>query len=74
MWKKSIRGFFSIRACYEHVSVVGEVPGLWKDVWYKATPLKVQFFMWTASLEKISIMNMLQHKGLFLPSVCLLCY
>lgn len=74
MWKKSIGGSFSVRACYEHISVAREVPGPWKDVWYKAVPFKVQFFMWTALLEKISNMNMLQRKGFFLPNICLLCY
>lgn len=37
-------------------------------------PLKVQFFMWTAVLDKISTMDMLWRKCLTLPSICLLYY
>lgn len=74
VWKKNSGGSFTVRACYEHISGDRAFLGPWKEIWYKAIPFKVQFFMWTASLEKISTMNMLQRKGLVLPSVYLLYY
>lgn len=60
--------------CYDHVADVGEVPGPWKAIWYNAVPLKAQFFLWIAVLDKISTMNMLQWKGFCLPNISLLCY
>lgn len=35
---------------------------------------KVQFFLWTVVLNKISTMNMLWRNGLVLSSICLFCY
>lgn len=72
--RKGVEGAFSVRSCYEHVVAVVEASGPWKVIWYSAVPLKAQFSLWTASLKKISTMNMLQRKGFYLPSICLLCY
>lgn len=47
--------------------------GPWSLVWYNVVPLKVQFFIWTAVLERISMMDMLWRKGFALPSICLFC-
>lgn len=67
-------GSFLVKSCYDYAAAVDEVPGPWKIVWYNAVPLKVQFFMWAATLDKISTMDMLQCKVFFLLSICLLCY
>lgn len=48
-----------MKACYIHVANVEEVQGPWGLVWYNAVLLKVQFFLWTAVLDRISIMDML---------------
>lgn len=47
---------------------------LWKEIWYNAVPLKVQFFLWVSSLGKISTMDILIRKGMILPNIFLLCY
>lgn len=48
--------------------------GPWRDIWYDKVLPKIQFFMWTAVLEKISTMDALWRKGLALPSICLQSY
>lgn len=67
-------GVFSVQSSYDFVAGGREEIGPWKEIWYSAVPQKVQFFMWTTTLNKISTMNMLQRRGFILPSVCLLCY
>lgn len=74
MWRKGSEGAFSVKSCYDHVVGGGEVLGHWKAIWYTTVSFKVQFFMWTATLDKISTMNMLQRKGMCFPSVCIFCY
>lgn len=68
------RNEFSVKSCYGHVARSRMDVGPWKEVWYNRFPPKVQFFMWTAVLEKISTMDALWRKGFYLPSICLLCY
>lgn len=63
-----------MKSCYESMANVVEVDGPWNAVWYKSTPLKVQFFYWMTALDKISTMDMLWRKGFYPPSICLLCY
>lgn len=43
-------------------------------MWYNGVPFRIQFFMWTVVMGKISPMDNLQRKGFILPSICLLCY
>lgn len=74
VWLGDPGGKFSVKACYAHLANVEEVQGPWDLVWYNAVLLKVQFFLWTMALDKISTMDMLRRKGLCLTSVCLLCY
>lgn len=50
---------FTVKACYNHVANVAEMSGPWRLVWYNVVPLKVQFFVWTTVLERISTMDML---------------
>lgn len=54
---------FSVRTCYEQMANADKVLGPRKSVWYNVVPLKVQFFMWTTTLQKISTKDMLQRKG-----------
>lgn len=74
VWKAASEGEFSVRSCYVHVISSRTYVGLWKEVWNHGLPPKVQFFMWTTVLEKISTMDALWRKGFSLPSICLLCY
>lgn len=59
VWRKGIEGAFSVRSYYDHVRGRGEVVGPWKMIWYNVVPLKVQFFVWTAALDRISTVDML---------------
>lgn len=58
-WKPSKGNEFSVKSCYRHVNRLREDVGFWKEVWYNGLPPKVQFFMWTTILEKISTMDAL---------------
>lgn len=70
IWKAVSSGEFSVKSCYGHFDQYGQLI----EVWYGGVPPKIQFFMWTAVLEKLSTMDVLWHKGFALPSICLLCY
>lgn len=72
VWKFSTGDKFSVKSCYGHVVRSRMVVGPWKEIWYNGIPSKVQFFMWTAVLEKISTIDDLWWKGFYLPSICLL--
>lgn len=74
VWAHRTGGIFIVKFCYEFLANAGEAEGPWNTMWYTTTPLKVQFFIWTAALGKISTMNMLWRKGFYMPSICLLCY
>lgn len=73
VWVNGNDGLLTVKSCYEFLANVGEEDGPWKAMWYPTMPLKVQFFLWMAALDKISTMNMLWRKGFFLPSMCLFC-
>lgn len=45
----------------------------WKAVWLPPVPPKVQFFMWVATLGKISTIDLLRRKGFILTNFCCLC-
>lgn len=74
IWKVDAGENFSVKSCYGHVATSSSICGPWNEVWYSGIPQKVQFFMWTVVLEKISTMDLLWRKGFYLPNVCLLCY
>lgn len=73
-WLLSADGNFSTKACYKLFDLSRDMGIPWKQIWCHLIPLKVQFFIWTASLEKISILNILGRKGMYLPNIFLVCY
>lgn len=56
VWRKGSGGILSARSCYEHAVDAVEVSGPWKVIRYNVI---LQFFLWTAVLDKISTMDML---------------
>lgn len=73
-WLMSSGGNFSGSSCFsllEHTPDLG-IP--WKEIWNFAIALKVCFFLWIAVLGKISTLDVLNRKGMYLPNICLLCY
>lgn len=71
-WRVALGVDFSVKSYYGFIANHRMIMG--PEIWYNGIPLKVQFFMWTAVLEKISTMDLLWSKGFNMPSVCLLCY
>lgn len=59
VWKVASGGEFSAKSCYGSIAMTGQREGPWRDVWYDKVPPKIQFFMWTAVLERISTMDAL---------------
>lgn len=74
MWINGLNGCFTVKLCYDHLEGASSLEDPWGMIWYKKVPLKVQFFMQTATLNRISTMEALRGKGMQLPSVCLFCY
>lgn len=67
-------GNFSVSSCY---SLLDQTPDLgipWNEIWNSMLPIKVCFFLWTTALGKISTLDVLNRKGMYLPNICLLCY
>lgn len=58
-----------MKFCYGHMSNPRVESGLLSVVWYNGVPLKFQFFMWIALLDKISTMDSLWKKGFHFPIV-----
>lgn len=59
VWKVGSGGEFSVKFCYGYISLAIHYDGPWREIWVKGVPLKIQFFMWTIMLEKISTMDSL---------------
>lgn len=74
IWATSSNGSFSVKCCADWLNTVVGLHIPWKHIWVSSSPLKVQFFMWIATLGKISIVDRLLRKGMYLPNVCSLCY
>lgn len=68
-----MRHFF-VKSCYNLIVQVRDLGIPWKDIWSHNIPLKICFFLSLACLGKISMLDVLNQKGMFLPNMCLLCY
>jgi hypothetical protein len=49
------------------------VDGCWKIIWKSKVPLRVAFFIWTAVLGKILIMDNLRKKNIIVTEWCCMC-
>lgn len=73
-WTGSSKGCCPVKSCYILVDSSRDMGIPWKAIWNHMMPLKVQFFLWTTALGKISTIDILSHKGMYLTNICLLCY
>lgn len=74
IWEGSAESCFFVKSCYILIDSSCDMDIPWKAIWNHMVPLKVQFFLWTTSLGKISTMDVLSYKGMYLTNICLLCY
>lgn len=63
-----------MKSCYGFLESSRDLHIPWKQIWNLLIPLKVQFFLWTASLGKISTIDNLIWKGMYITNICLLNY
>lgn len=74
IWYPSSGGSFFVKSCYNFIEFSWDMGIPWKEIWNHSIPLKMQFFFLTASLGKISTLDVFSWKGMYLPNICLLCY
>lgn len=73
VWDPGLNGSFSVSSCVMWVDRSVDLRIPWKNIWLTPVPLKIQFFMWIASLGKISTIDVLRNKGFILLNMCSLC-
>lgn len=57
-----VKSFF-VKPCYTFIESSRDVGFPWKKIWNHMVSLKVQFFLWTASLRKLSTLDVLSHNS-----------
>ena len=65
--------FFGVFSLSSDRYEVGCSSFLWKGIWKVKVPLKVSFFVWTASLGKILTLDNLRKRGLIVVDWCCMC-
>jgi hypothetical protein len=78
-WIPSKRMFFEVRSFFGVLSISSDryeggcssFP--WKGIWKVKVPLRVSFFVWTASLGKILTLDNLRKRGLIVVNWCCMC-
>lgn len=58
----NIDGMYSVKAGVHFFGRWTDIFGSWKEIWYNSVSPKVQFFLWVASLGKISTIDVLRKK------------
>ena len=64
---------FRIRDAYKLLTVPSVITFPKKSIWVDKVPIKVAFFAWEATWEKVLTLNRLQRQDLHLPNRCFLC-
>lgn len=73
VWAAIPDGLFSVQSCVHLFDSHDDNHSPWKAIWYTPVPLMVRFFMWTASMGKILMIDMLRRKWLMLTNYFWLC-
>jgi len=61
-WISSRRKSFEVKSYYKVLSSPIQSSIIWKSIWKVKVPLRVAFFVWTATLEKILTLDNLHEK------------
>lgn len=60
VWENGPNGAYNVRSETRFFGDLSDNQDSWKDMWYPLVPLKIQFFMWVASLGKIFMIDALR--------------
>ena len=72
-WKISKNGSFSVRSLYRSLTATSSEPFPWSIIWRSWAPMRVSFFAWEASWNRILTTDQLKRRGWILPNRCYLC-
>ena len=71
-WKNSKKGSFSVRSLYCSLTKASSDPFPWSIIWRSWAPMRVSFFTWKASWNKILTIDQLKRRGWNMPNRCYL--
>jgi hypothetical protein len=72
-WVPSMRGMFDVRSFYNVLVPYDNTHFPWKSMWWHNAPLRVAFFVWTAALGKILIMDNIMKRLVIVVYWCCIC-
>jgi hypothetical protein len=72
-WAPSRKGKFAVHSFYKILACKDAVSFLWKSIWQTKGLLKVAFFAWLASHEKILTLDNLRKRQVIVVNRCCLC-
>lgn len=73
LWHLSKNVHFTAKSWREAQWLEVDPDLFWNIQWHLKVPSKVVFFLWTTARGRLPTIDLLQHKGIILLSVCLLC-
>jgi predicted P-loop ATPase/GTPase len=69
-WVPSKRNIFEVKFYYQALSTLTQAFSPWKSTWKVKIPLRVAFFVWTASLGKILTLDSLRKRNIMVMGWC----
>ena len=72
-WKISKNDSFSVRSLYCSLTHASNEPFPWSIIWRSWAPMRVSFFAWEASWNRILTIDQLKKRGWNMPNRCYLC-
>ena len=63
-WTPSKQHIFEVRSFFRKLSSLGTTSFSWRSIWKVKVPLRVSFFVWTATLGKIFTKDNLRNRGI----------
>ena len=73
LWKETKNEIFTIKSLYKSLVHSCAVSFLCNIIWSPYVPIKVSFFAWKASWEKVLTQDQLKRRGWILANRCCLC-
>ena len=71
-WMYSKNDSFSVRSLYRSLTKASNDPFPWSIIWRSWAPMRVSFFTWKASWNKILTIDQLKRRGWNMPNRCYL--
>lgn len=73
VWTPSSSGYFSVASAWEALRQRRNSSFIDSRLWSSLVPLKISFFMWRLVRGLLPLDNILQRRGVCLPSLCVCC-